>query len=99
MQLPLFKSLQSINIEDDKATEVVEAVEGYIAVKIAEANAPLLAELRSVRSEMKSEVGVLRADNGALKAEIGSVKWMVGAVGLLLTLIGLAPTFFKAFGH
>lgn len=92
MQLPLFKSLQSINIEDDKATEVVEAMEGYIAMRIAEANAPLLAELRSVRAEMKTE-------NGAVKAEIGSVKWMVGAIGLLLTLIGLAPTFFKAFGH
>lgn len=85
MQLPLFKSLQSINIEDDKATEVVEAMEGYIAMKIAEANAPVLAELRNVRSEMKTEVGAL--------------KWMLGTVGLLLALIGLAPTFLRAFGH
>lgn len=37
MQIALFKTLQSINIEDEVATNVVYKMDGHVAMKIAEA--------------------------------------------------------------
>lgn len=85
MQLDLFKALQSIHIEDQKATDVVHSLEEYVAVKISEANAPLLAKLDGL--------------NAQFNAQISALKWMVGAVGILIAVIGLAPAFVKLFGH
>lgn len=47
MHITLFKALKSINLSDDQATEVVEAIEEYLAVKIKEANAGLEAQLKA----------------------------------------------------
>jgi hypothetical protein len=47
MQITLFKALKSVKLSDDQATEVVEAVEEYIAVKINEANKGLEAQLKA----------------------------------------------------
>ncbi len=47
MQIALFKALKSVNLTDDQATEVVNAVEEYIAVKIKEANVELVAQLKA----------------------------------------------------
>lgn len=88
MQLDLFKALQSIHIEDDKATDVVQSLEGYVAMKIAEANAPLLAKLDGLNSRIDG-----------VNAQISSVKWLVSAVGILIAIIGLAPAFDKIFLH
>jgi hypothetical protein len=48
MQLTLFKAFQSLKLDDDTATKVVEALEEHIAVKIKEANAGLEAKLNAV---------------------------------------------------
>jgi hypothetical protein len=37
MQVTMFKALKSINIDDTQATTVVEQLEEYVAVKIADA--------------------------------------------------------------
>ena len=47
MHIALFKALKSVNVADDKATEVVEAFEEYLAVKIKEANAGLEAQQKA----------------------------------------------------
>ena len=47
MHIALFKALKSINVSDDSATEVVKAFEEYLAVKIKEANAELVAQQRA----------------------------------------------------
>lgn len=47
MQITLFKALKSLNLSDEQATEVVEAVEEYIAVKIKEATSGLEAQLKA----------------------------------------------------
>ena len=47
MQITLYKALRSAKIGDEQATEVVTAVEEYIAVKIKEANAELVAQLKA----------------------------------------------------
>lgn len=41
MQVQLFKALQSINIPDDVATQVVEKLESHIAMKVSDANKAL----------------------------------------------------------
>lgn len=71
MQLPLFKALQSIKIDDDRATEVVVALEEHTAMKIAEANAPLIAELKGVKAQI-----------GALKWMIGLFGSVMAVIGL-----------------
>jgi tellurite resistance protein len=44
MHIELFTALKSVSVSDDKATEVVEAFEEYVAVKIKEATAELVAQ-------------------------------------------------------
>ncbi len=50
MQLPLFKALQSIKIDDDRATDVVRSFEEFTALKMTEATA----QLESVKTEISS---------------------------------------------
>ena len=54
MQLPLFKALQSIKINDDQATDVVRSFEEFTALKMTEATAPLAAQLESLKAEISS---------------------------------------------
>jgi hypothetical protein len=53
IQVALFKALRSVKIGDHDATCVVDELEGHIAMKIAEANAPLIAELRSLGTSLR----------------------------------------------
>lgn len=46
-QITLYKALKSINVSDEQATEVMAAVEEYIAVKINEANKGVEAQLKA----------------------------------------------------
>jgi hypothetical protein len=84
MHLELYKALRSLKLDSDQATEVVEAFEEYLAVKIKEATASLEAEVKSTKAE--------------LKAQLTAQTWVIGSVGLLLAVIGLAPVFVKLFG-
>ncbi|WP_369815639.1 hypothetical protein, partial [Erythrobacter sp. CCH5-A1] len=56
MQLELFKALKSVKIASTDAEKVVEELEGHIAMKVTEANAPLIAELRATREAISREV-------------------------------------------
>jgi hypothetical protein len=47
MQLTLFKALQSLKLDDDTATKVVEAFEEHITMKVTDANAKLEAQLKA----------------------------------------------------
>ena len=47
MHIALFTALKSVSVSDDKATEVVEAFEEYVAVKIKEATAELVAQQKA----------------------------------------------------
>lgn len=60
MHIALFKALKSVNLSDDQATEVVEAFEEYLALKIKEANAGLEAQLKA-QTWIIGSVGLLLA--------------------------------------
>ena len=47
MQLTLFKALQSLKLDADTTTEVVEAFEEHITMKVTDANAKLEAQLKA----------------------------------------------------
>jgi ribosomal protein L29 len=97
VQVELFKSLRSIHIADQQATEVVERLESHIAMKIAEATAPLRAELASSTARLEAEITVVRADIAGVKTILENQRWFMGAIIVLLAIIGLAPTFARIF--
>ena len=54
MHLPLFKALKTLNLDDDRATEIVTAFEEHINMKVSEANAELRADIGALRAEIQS---------------------------------------------
>jgi hypothetical protein len=54
MPIDFFRALRSAKISADEAQKVVESLEGHIAVKISEANASLVGELKSMRKDMST---------------------------------------------
>ena len=56
MHVTLFRALRSVKVGNDEAQAVVEQLEGYIAMKVTEANAPLIAELKATRETLSKEV-------------------------------------------
>lgn len=86
MQISLFRALTSINIDDDKAQAVTEAVESYIAMKIAEANAPLLSKLDAMEAKEASRYETMR--------------WMIGLLTTVVALAALGGGLIAHFsGH
>ncbi|GMN04450.1 hypothetical protein [Erythrobacter sp. MTPC3] len=47
MQITLFKALKTLDLTDDQATQIVEAMEEYIALKITEATKGMEAQLKA----------------------------------------------------
>lgn len=101
MQVALFKALQSIHIPDEQATEVVDAVEEHLAMKVSDANAALRAELASSTARLETEItglGLrLETEIGAIRSILESQRWFMSAIIVLLAIIGLAPTFARIF--
>ncbi|MGF3024091.1 hypothetical protein ACQVP2_14845 [Methylobacterium aquaticum] len=60
MQLTLFKVLQSLKLDDDTATKVVEALEAHMATKMREATAGLEAQLKA-QTWVIGAIGVMLA--------------------------------------
>ena len=56
MHVTLFRALRDVKVGNDEAQAVVEQLEGYIAMKVTEANAPLIAELKATRETLSKEV-------------------------------------------
>lgn len=54
MHIELFTALKAVNVSDEKATQVVAAMEEYMAVKIKDANAGLEAKITGVEAQLKA---------------------------------------------
>lgn len=52
MQIPLFTSLRAVKVPSDKATEVVDALESHIAMKVEDANKALLGEIKGMNTKI-----------------------------------------------
>lgn len=85
MQLSLFKALQSIKIDDDKATEVVEALEGYVTMTVQEATKPILTKLDSIEESNK--------------ARFAALQWTIGILGFIIAAASLFSGLSRFFFH
>jgi hypothetical protein len=56
IQVTLYQALRSVKVPSNDAEKVVEELEGHIAMKVTEANAPLIAELRATREAISKDV-------------------------------------------
>jgi hypothetical protein len=66
---------KSVSVSDDQATEVVEAFEEHLAVKIKEANARLEAQMKGLGAQQKAQTWLI--------GTLGSVI----AIGVLLSAL------------
>ena len=97
MLLELFKGLKSLNIDDDKATDIVKAMDAHIDNRIAQATQPLLQELRGVKTELGAKIDAyahIKRENDVERDRRSSlVRWVIGtgiaAVGATLGVLKL----------
>ena len=78
MQVTLFKALKSVNIDDTLATAVVDQLEDYVAVKIADATKNLEAQNKGIEAQIKG-----------LETSIGGLKWQIGLIGGVIAIASL----------
>jgi hypothetical protein len=97
MQLELFKALQSISVDDERATAVVASLEDFQAMKMKEATAGLETAIGGLKAELTSATARLDAKIDALTTITENMRWLIGAVGVMLAVIALASPFARLF--
>ncbi len=99
MHIELFTALKSINVTDEKAQEVVEAVQDYIAMQISQATQPILNRMDSMQGVLSSKIDAIATVKAQTEAERERrnqlARWVVGT-----TIAAVAATLgvLKAFG-
>ena len=78
MQVTLFKALKSVTIDDTLATAIVEQLEDYVAVKIADATKNLEAQNKGLEAQIKG-----------LETSIGGLKWQMGVTSAVIAVSAL----------
>ena len=79
VQITLFKALKEAKVSSENAEKVVSELEEYIAMKITEANAELIAEVKSLRTDVATNrwvlglIGVIIAIGSATGGYIAAV--------------------------
>ncbi|RIV84234.1 hypothetical protein D2V07_14590 [Aurantiacibacter zhengii] len=79
VQITLFKALKEAKVSGENAEKVVSELEEYIAMKITEANAELIAEVKSLRTDVATNrwvlglIGVIIAIGSATGGYIAAV--------------------------
>lgn len=99
MHIELFTALKSLNVTDEKAQEVVEAVQDYIAMQISQATQPILNRMDSMQGVLSSKIDAIATVKAQTEAERERrnqlARWVVGT-----TIAAVAATLgvLKAFG-
>ena len=78
MQLTLFKAHTSVNTDETLATAVVDQLEEYVAVKIADATTNREAQNKGLEAQIKG-----------LETSIGSLKWQMGVTSAVIAISAL----------
>lgn len=99
MHIPLYTALKSIGIEDEKATEVVSAVEGFINMQISQATQPILNRIDSMQGVLSSKIDAIATVKAQTEAERERrnqlVRWVIGTG---IATVGATLAVLKAFG-
>ncbi len=99
MHIALFTALKSLNVTDEKAQEVVDAVQDYIAMQISQATQPILNRMDSMQGVLSSKIDAIATVKAQTEAERERrnqlARWVVGT-----TIAAVAATLgvLKAFG-
>ena len=99
MHIELFTALKSLNIEDEKAKEVVESLQTYIAMQISQATQPILSRMDSMQGVLASKIDAIASVRAQTDAERERrnqlVRWVVGTgIAAVAATLGVL----KAFG-
>lgn len=84
MHLPLFKALKTINIDDSRATEVVESLEEHMAMQMQDATRGLEVKFEGMEAKLESTRSGLEAKMDALRTQMTMVGTMLGVIGLAI---------------
>ena len=95
MQVALFKALKSINIDDDRATEVVTQLEEHLENMIGDATKKLEGKFNGLEAKLDA----IKSGQEAQRSQITMFSILIGAIGILMTVaVAIAPTLAK-FAH
>jgi hypothetical protein len=99
MHIELFTALKSLNVTDEKAQEVVEAVQDYIAMQISQATQPILNRMDSMQGVLSSKIDAIATVKAQTEAERERrnqlARWVVGtSIAAVAATLGVL----KAFG-
>ena len=99
MHIELFTALKSLNIDDDKAKEVVESLESYIAMQISQATQPILNRMDSMQGVLSTKIDAIATVKAQTDADRERrnqlVRWVVGtSIAAIAATLGVL----KAFG-
>lgn len=100
MQLELYKALRSINIEEDKVSAVIEAMETHIDNRISQATQPLLSKLDSVQSVLGGKIDAFAQIKGetekAREQRAVLIRWVIGTT---IAAVSATLAVLKALGY
>lgn len=99
MHIELFTALKSLNVTDEKAQEVVEAVQDYIAMQISQATQPILNRMDSMQGVLSSKIDAIATVKAQTEAERERrnqlARWVIGtSIAAVAATLGVL----KAFG-
>jgi len=96
MDLPLYKALTSIKIEEQLVDAVIKAMDTHIDAGISRSVIPVLAEIRSLAAKVDAYAGV-KADQVARK------RWMIDklftVVATVVATVGTTIGALKVLGY
>jgi len=90
MQVPLFRALKSINVEDDTAEKVVDVVEEHIEMAVGLAVKPLETKIDALTVQIGTLVTKIDSVDKGMSTSVTALKWWLGSVTGVLTVIALA---------
>lgn len=73
MQLELYQALRSAKVSSENAQTVVDELESHITMKVTEANAALIGEIKGLRE--------------SLQTHVSAIKWML-SFAITLSVVG-----------
>lgn len=99
MHIELFTALKSLNVTDEKAKEVVEAVQDYIAMQISQATQPILNRMDSMQGVLSSKIDAIATVKAQTEADRERrnqlARWVIGTgIAAVAATLGVL----KAFG-
>lgn len=87
MQVTLFRALRSVNIDDETASKVVDAIEEHVDMAVGQANKTLEAKIDAMQLNMET---TMKSGLDGMKTSIDGIRWWIIGVGSVLVATAIA---------